>query len=136
MSTEDASRFLATLVLAPGAGAAPTATVTISHQTRGCHSWAFGSGPVRASLSVTVSAGTMLRFRNDDLMPHMLIQAAGPKLRLVHPNMNKMASTAWATLARKGVYRFTTKGGEDYPSAGSVHTIGEDHVLRLTVRFK
>jgi hypothetical protein len=83
MSTEDASRFLATLVLAPGAGAAPTATVTISHQTRGCHSWALGSGPIRASPSVTVSAGTMLRFRNDDLMPHMLIQAAGPKLRLV-----------------------------------------------------
>jgi hypothetical protein len=69
-------------------------------------------------------------------MPHMLIQAAGPKLRLVHPNINKMASNARATLARKGVYRFTTKAGEDYPSAGSVHTIGEDHVLRLTVRFK
>lgn len=127
---------LATLVLAPGAGAAPTATVTISHQTRGCHSWAFGSGPDRASLSVTVSAGTMLRFNNDDLMPHMLVQMAGPKLHLVHPNMNKMASTASATLARKGVYRFTTKAGEDYPSAGSVHTTGEDHILRLTVRVK
>ncbi|HEX6662314.1 MAG TPA: hypothetical protein VF025_01455 [Gaiellaceae bacterium] len=127
---------LATLVLAPGAGAAPTATVTISHQTRGCHSWAFASGPVRSSLSVTVSAGTMLRFRNDDLMPHTLIQTAGPKLHLVHPSMKGMASTAWTTLAQKGVYRFTTKAGEDYPSAGSVHTTGEDHVLRLTVRVK
>lgn len=127
---------LAALTLVPGAGARPTATITISHQMRGCHSWSLGSGPIRPSLSVRMSPGTTLRFKNDDVMPHRLIQTAGPRLRLVHPNMNKMASTAWTRLTKKGVYRFTTKAGEDYPWASSMDTSGEDYVLHLTVLVK
>ena len=34
--------------------------------------------------------------------------------------------------AKAGVYRFTTKAGEDYMKG--VKTIGEDNVLRLTVQ--
>ena len=40
------------------------------------------------------------------------------------------------TLTQKGVYRFTTKAGEDYRWAGSMKTVGEDNVLQLTVRVK
>jgi hypothetical protein len=40
------------------------------------------------------------------------------------------------TLTQKGVYRFTTKPGEDYSWARSMKTVGEDNVLRLTVRVK
>src|SRR3982751_199262 len=73
------------LLIVPGASAATT-TITISHQTKGCHMWQLGSANPKASLSLTVTAGTALRFVNNDVMPHRLIQQAGPKLTLVRPN--------------------------------------------------
>jgi len=125
---------LAALVVTSAVPAQSTATVTIRHQMRGCHSWSFNSGPFKASQSVSVKAGTVLRFTNNDVMPHKLVQTAGPKVRVVHPNMSKMASSSSVKFTQKGVYRFTTKAGEDYPWAGSMKTVGEDNVLRLTVR--
>jgi hypothetical protein len=127
---------LAALALASAAPARGTTTITISHQMRGCHVWSVNSGPLRPTLSVVVTAGTTLRFINNDVMPHKLIQAGGPKLRLTHPGMNKVASTSTIKLTHKGVYRFTTKAGEDYKWAGSMKTVGEDNVLHLTVRVK
>jgi hypothetical protein len=47
-----------------------------------------------------------------------------------------MAASATVKLEQKGVYRFTTKPGEDYAWASSMKTVGEDNVLRLTVRVK
>ena len=125
--------LVATSAAAPAGGGA---TITIRHQMRGCHSWSFNSGPFKASQSVSVKAGTVLRFTNNDVMPHKLVQAAGPKVRLAHPSMIKMASSATVKLTQKGVYRFTTKAGEDYAWAGSMKTVGEDNVLHLTVRVK
>jgi hypothetical protein len=127
---------LAALALASAAPARGTTTITISHQMRGCHVWSVNSGPLRPTLSVVVTAGTTLRFINNDVMPHKLIQAGGPKLRLTHPGMNEVASTSTIKLTHKGVYRFTTKAGEDYKWAGSMKTVGEDNVLHLTVRVK
>jgi len=127
---------LAALMVAAAAPAGGGATITIRHQMRGCHSWSFNSGPFKASQSVSVKAGTVLRFTNNDVMPHKLVQTAGPKVRLAHPNMIKMASSATVKLTQKGVYRFTTKAGEDYAWAGSMKTVGEDNVLHLTVRVK
>jgi len=127
---------LAALAVTSAAPAGGTATIAIRHQTRGCHSWAFNSGPFKASQSLRVKAGTVLRFTNNDVMPHKLVQVAGPKVRLAHPNMIKMASSATVKLTQRGVYRFTTKAGEDYAWAGSMKTVGEDHVLQLTVRVK
>jgi plastocyanin len=125
----------ALLAVAP-ATAASSATVTISHQTKGCHMWQLGDGNPKVSLAFTVKAGTTLRFVNNDVMPHRLIQQAGPKLTLVKPNMNKMSAATSVKLARAGVYRFTTKAGEDYPWMKSMKTIGEDNVLHLTVHVK
>jgi plastocyanin len=127
---------LSALVVTAAAPAGGTGTITISHEMRGCHSWSFNSGPIKPSLSVNVKANTVLRFTNNDVMPHKLIQVAGPKVRLAHPNMLKMASSATVRLTQKGIYRFTTKAGEDYSWAASMKTSGEDHVLRLTVRVK
>jgi plastocyanin len=124
------------LVLASMASAHATATVTISHQMRGCHTWSFNSGPTRPSLSLTVNAGTVVRFVNNDVMPHKLVQLAGPKLGISRANMNKVAASTSIKLAQPGVYRFTTKPGEDYPWASAMHTKGEDYVLRLTLRVK
>jgi len=123
------------LLIVPSASAATT-TITISHQTKGCHMWQVGSANPKVSLSLTVTAGTALRFVNNDVMPHRLIQQAGPKLTLVRPNMKRMSATTSVKLAHPGVYRFTTKAGEDYPWMKSMKTIGEDNVLHLTVHVK
>lgn len=138
MSLKRASLFAAVsaLFFVPPAGAGGTATITISHQMRGCHMWQLGSGAPKATLAVTLTAGTMLRFVDNDVMPHKLIQQAGPKLGLVHPSMERMGASTSVRLARRGVYRFTTKPGEDYAWAKSMKTIGEDYVLHLTVRVK
>jgi len=43
----------------------------------------------------------------------------------------RMGSSSKVTFTKPGVYKFTTKVGEDYMSG--VKTVGEDNVLRLTV---
>ena len=123
------------LVVSPAA-AGSTATITINHEMKGCHMWQLGSGKLRPNLTVTLKAGTTVRFVNDDIMPHLLIQQSGPKLRLVHPNMNRLSAVATTKLTRKGTYRFTTKAGEDYAMFVGHKTIGEDYVLHLTVHVK
>jgi plastocyanin len=127
---------LVALAVTSAAPAGSGATIAIRHQMHGCHSWSFNSGPFKPSLSVSVKPGTVLKITNNGVMPHKLVQMAGSKLRLVHANMTKMGSSATVTLARKGVYRFTTKPGEDYAWASSMKTVGEDNLLRLTVRVK
>ena len=127
---------LAALAVASAAPAGGGATIVIRHQMHGCHSWSFNSGPFKPALSVSVKAGTVLKITNNDVMPHKLVQTAGVKLRLAHPSMNTMASSATVTLRQKGVYRFTTRAGEDYGWARSMKTTGEDNVLHLTVHVK
>jgi plastocyanin len=126
---------VAALLLASAVAAKGAATITISHQMRGCHSWQFNGGALKPSLSVTMKAGTVLTFVNNDIMPHKLIQTAGPKLRLARANMNHLSASTSVTLARKGLYRFSTKAGEDYKGI-AMKTIGEDHVLHLSVLVK
>jgi plastocyanin len=125
----------ALLAVSPAA-AARTATITITHEMKGCHMWQLGSGKLKPNLTVTLKAGTTLRFVNNDIMPHMLIQQAGPKLTLAHPNMNRLSAVATTKFTRKGTYRFTTKPGEDYKMFVGHKTIGEDYVLHLTVHVK
>jgi plastocyanin len=126
----------AAAIAVPSASAAGAATITISHQMKGCHMWQLGSGKPNANLTITLKAGTALRFVNNDIMPHELIQSAGPKLTLVRPNMNRLSAVATTTFTRKGSYRFTTKPGEDYKMFTGHKTIGEDYALHLTVHVK
>jgi plastocyanin len=125
----------ALLAVAPAA-AGGTATITISHEMKGCHMWQLGNGKLAPNLAVTLKAGTALRFVNNDIMPHRLIQSSGPKLTLVRPNMSRLAAVATVKLTRKGTYRFTTKAGEDYKIFAGHKTIGEDYVLHLTVHVR
>ena len=46
--------------------------------------------------------------------------------------MSKIGASTKIVLAKAGTYRFTTKVGEDYMKG--VKTIGEDNVLKLTVK--
>lgn len=131
-----AAAATAAFLIGSSAGAATTATITISHQMRGCHSWQLNNGPIKPSLSITVKAGTALKFVNNDVMPHKLIQTAGARLSLVRPNMNHVGASVTVKLTKKGTYSFTTKAGEDYKWAAGTKTIGEDHVLHLKVQVK
>jgi hypothetical protein len=50
--------------------------------------------------------------------------------------MRHMGATSVVRFSKAGVYRFTTKAGEDYKFARGTKTIGEDNVLRLTVTVR
>jgi plastocyanin len=122
---------LAALAVAASAVASSTVQVTIRHQVRGCHSWAIGNGAYGASHSLKVKHGTTLTFRNNDVMPHTLVQLAGRNVGLGTPRMAHIGASTRVTLTKPGTYRFGTRAGEDYTSG--IKTTGEDYVLRLTV---
>ena len=124
--------------LAAGGFAATTkapkrATIMIRHQMRGCHTWSVNGGVYRATLSTSLARGGTITFTNMDVMPHKLVKTSGPAIHFAgKPNMNHMSATVKVTFSKAGVYKFTTKPGEDYMKG--MKTIGEDNVLRLTVR--
>ncbi len=127
------------VVVAGSALAAPargTATVTIRHQARGCHTWSYNGGAYKASLVVRIDRGTTLAIINNDVMPHKLVQTSGPSLKLTTPAMSRVSAKAHVSFVKSGVYRFRTRAGEDYTWAGHMKTVGEDNVLRLTVTVR
>ena len=120
------------LIGASVSSAAPgKAALVIRHQTRGCHSWSLNGGPFKATQSITLRHGGSLTVTDNDVMPHTLVLTSGPSLRLAHPKLGRPGASLTLTFAKPGVYRFTTKAGEDYMAG--VKTIGEDNVLKLTV---
>jgi hypothetical protein len=135
----------ACLGFAVTASAAAGPTLVIRHQVRGCHSWSLNGGPYKAATTLHVRRGTTLKVVDNDIMPHLLVQTGGPKavLRKVPSStadvktplrgsglMAHLGASVTVRFPKAGVYRFTTKAGEDYVEA---KTIGEDNVLRLTV---
>ncbi len=106
--------------------------VTIRHALHGCHAWAVAGHAFAPSQSVKVAPGTSLVFTNTDVMPHTLVQLAGPRVTLTAPKMGHMNARTSIVFKTPGVYRFKTIAGEDYPGM-ELKTIGEDNVLRLTV---
>jgi plastocyanin len=124
-------------ILAAGAAsAAPTrdASLLIRHQVRGCHAWSTDGATFKASRTLTLTRGSRLTITNNDIMSHKLIKLSGPTLAFGPARMSHIGATLKLTFTRAGVYRFTTKAGEDYPSMAMMKTVGEDNVLRLTVR--
>jgi plastocyanin len=120
------------VAVAVPAGATAPVQIRIQHQVHGCHSWSVANGPSTASQTFHARAGTSFTVTNNDVMPHTLVQLAGPRVLLSHPRMGHMSATTALTLRTAGVYRFTTKAGEDYPGI-HVMTMGKDNVRRLTV---
>ncbi len=109
-----------------------SATITIRHETHGCHSWSLDGSPWTARHTLSVGRGSTLAVVDNDVMPHKLIQVSGPRATVAHPSMQHMHATALVGFAAKGTYVFTTKAGEDYMSG--IKTTGEDNVLRLVVK--
>jgi plastocyanin len=123
---------VAVAVAIPAGAAKAPVQIRIQHQMHGCHSWSVANGPFTATQMLHVRAGTTFTVTNNDVMPHTLVQLAGPRIVLSHPRMGHMSATTALTLRAPGLYRFTTKAGEDYPGV-HVMTVGKDNVLRLTV---
>jgi plastocyanin len=123
---------LVALAVAGSALAAPhSATLTIRHQTRGCHNWSFAGKAVHVSQSITLARGAVLTVVDNDVMPHKLIQVSGPKSTLTGALMQRIGAKAHVGFPAKGTYVFKTRAGEDYMKG--VKTIGEDNVLKLVV---
>lgn len=136
------------LVAVPAAFSAPShATLTIRHQLHGCHAWSVDGGAFKPSVTLALRRGGSLVVTNNDVMPHKLVETSGPAIRMINLKtpmgmgmhgtsgpgmMAHMGAMTKVLFARPGVYRFTTKPGEDYMMG--IKTIGADNVLRLTVR--
>jgi plastocyanin len=118
-------------VVASSAFAHAPKTITIRHQLHGCHAWSFAGGAFKPALKIKIDRDTALVFVDNDVMPHKLIQVSGPKAHVTTPYMSHMSARAVVVFTKVGVYKFTTKPGEDYMKG--MKTIGPDNVLRLTV---
>jgi len=128
-----AAAFAALAVAATALAGSPTVHVTIRHQVKGCHSWSVNGNAFKAAQAVKITRGSSIVFKNTDMMPHKLTQLSGPKLVLGKAaNMNKMSATFKLTFTKAGIYKLGTAAGEDYFKG--IKTVGEDNVLRLTVR--
>ena len=115
------------------AGTRSSATVVIRHQLRGCHSWSLNGGPFKAAQTLSLARGGTITFVDNDVMSHQLVKTSGPAVKFVgNPKMSKIGASTKAVFGKAGTYRFTTKAGEDYMKG--VKTIGEDNVLKLTVK--
>ena len=120
------------LAAVASAVATPSHTsVVIRHQTHGCHSWSVDGGVFKANQSIAIRHGGWLTVTNNDVMPHRLVLASGPALRIPNATLKHMGASVKLTLTKLGVYHFTTKAGDDYMSG--IKTTGEDNVLKLTV---
>jgi hypothetical protein len=139
----------AVLAIALPATAAPGgASLVIRHQVRGCHSWSLNRGAWKATQHIRLAKGASLVVTNNDVMFHELIKTSGPavvfklvktgtpmkgtvKLPWAPGLMGRPGATLKVTFPKAGVYRLTTKFGEDYMPMGE--TVGEDNVLHAIV---
>jgi hypothetical protein len=133
--------------LTSGASAAGSgSTLVIRHQLQGCHSWSANGDAYKPTQAIKLHRGASLSVTNNDVMPHKLIETSGLAVTFTRlkagmgmglkgtfaPAMlPRMGSSSKVTFTKPGVYKFTTKAGEDYMTG--VKTVGEDNVLRLTV---
>jgi len=116
-----------------GTDGAKAASLVIQHTSAGCHNWSLNGSPLATHQVARLQHGNGITVTDDDVMPHELIQTAGPATQMAGMQMGKMGAQSTVVFPTPGVYKFTTKAGEDYPSAAGIVTTGEDNVLTLTV---
>lgn len=135
----------------PAGARAPrgSATLVIRHQYRHCHTWSANGGPSRARQRLTLRPGSSLTVIDYDVMPHRLVELAGPAVTMRNGTtmrmmggyrsgppgaMRHMGASTTVTFSKRGVYRFRTRAGEDYMPG--VRTGGADNVLTLVVTVR
>lgn len=121
------------------AAAAPAAkpqvaSVVISHVVRGCHAMLVnGQMPMTPKATLHLTPGSTLHVVDNDIMPHKLVQLAGPSIQVGGAAMDHMGATGTVKFPAAGTYVLSTKAGEDYPNVKAPETIGADNVLKLKV---
>jgi plastocyanin len=143
---------VASAVAFASGSASAHSTLVIRHQLHGCHAWSLNGSAYKASQAVTLSRGGSISITNNDVMPHKLVVTSGPAVTITRLNagmagtgmgakgpfapamLARMGSSSKVTFTKAGVYKLTTKPGEDYMSG--VKTIGDDNVLKLTVTVR
>ena len=128
-----AAAATALALVAPASSHENGPVLIIRHQIRGCHAWSLGlTGAAKVSQTVWLKRGVHLEFGNNDVMPHKLVQLSGPRVGLPDgASMNSLGAMIEVRFPKAGVYRFTTKAGEDYSKG--VRTLGPDNTLKLRV---
>jgi plastocyanin len=131
------------------AGATGRSTIVIRHQLRGCHAWSANGDAFKAAQAITLRRGGAISVTNNDVMSHKLIETSGPAVTIKRLStgmgmglkgtfppamLSRMGSSSTLTFSKAGVYKFTTKPGEDFMAG--IKTVGEDNVLRLTVTVR
>ena len=114
-----------------GIDGARAASLVIRHETQGCHSWSLNGMPSGASQVARLQHGNGITVTDNDVMPQRLVQVSGPAAAIVGAGMTKPGARSTVVFATPGVYKFTTKPGED--SSQGIVTTGEDNDLALTV---
>jgi hypothetical protein len=109
--------------------AAGQAKIVIRHQLKGCHSWSVNGDSFNPNQSLTLKRGGSFTITRVSAGTGM-----GDKGVFAAPMMARMGAQSKVTFTKPGVYKFTTKAGEDFMSG--VKTIGEDNVLKLTVTVR
>jgi len=133
--------------------AAPTsASLLISHVTRGCHHWPLDGGPYKVNQVVTLAAGRSITVTNNDLMVQDLVKTGGPavtmklvtqshmgKVHMAMPMngkatpyaMSHMGAQLRVTFPTAGTYHFKLVDRGDY--FNGIKTVGPDNKPTLTV---
>jgi hypothetical protein len=113
---------------------APTIALSIVHYVRGCHVWSAPSRVLGPTTVITVKPGTRLKIRVSCPMDFDVRQIAGPRLALGGARWYTGATRA-LVFRKLGVYKLVAKNVQTSDEAG-LETLGEDNVLRLTVRVR
>jgi hypothetical protein len=116
---------------AAGTSGARAASLLIVHANRGCHVWSLNGDASGVRQVARLQHGNGLTVIDRDVMPHRLVEVSGPAAVIHGAAMGHMNARATVVFPRPGVYRFTTRPGEDYTSG--ITTVGPDNTLRLTV---
>jgi hypothetical protein len=111
-----------------------TVSMSIVHVVRGCHVWALGAKQLSAKTVVRVKPGTKLKLRITCPMDFDIVQVSGPKLRLGGARFYT-GSTRVIVFRKAGLYKFVAKNVQTSEEVG-LQTLGEDNLLRLTIRVK
>jgi hypothetical protein len=116
---------------AAGVDGARAASLVIRHRTQGCHSWSLNGMPFGASQVARLEHGNGITVTDNDVMPQRLVQVSGPAAAIAGAETAKPGARSTVVFPTPGVYKFTTKAGEDYTQG--IVTTGPDNVLALTV---
>jgi hypothetical protein len=109
-------------------------TFVIRHQVRGCHTWSYAGGPLKAAQVARIARGGTIAIVNNDVMPQKFFKKSGPAVRFSGKlAMNHVGAAIEVRFLKAGVYTFATTAGEDYAFAKNLVTKGPDNNLTLKI---